>query len=234
MKKCKWIFLFCFFLLLSANLFSLDVKITGGDLNFAAGGEYNRAYNYGLETRIYGGIELNNRFIFKTGAALGSLGSEIDIKAFGLGRFVPFIGKGSGFNISLLYTNYSIPEYDMCSNAILSCIAYNGRRAGIATGINLRFTRFFDDPAVFESMLSVSAYINFINRERVLIGFKIANFDDFYAGNTANVTLSLSGLFRVNRQFALFTELKLIPSGIDGLTTTFYGIVYRGGFSILW
>ena len=228
----KWFFLLLVLLFPLHDIHALDITITGAEIGFDFRPEYNRSFYYCQDFAIFGSIELNNRYMFKSGAALGHVGEEFDIKAFFSGRFTPLVGKN--LNLSLAYIHYSIPGYQMRSHSILPYVSWDGRWAGFALGTNLRFTGFFAEPALFESMLSFSGYVNFLHNDRIVAGIKCANFYDFYAGNFGSYWFSIYGTLQLHKHWALFSELTIMQSGSVALSATFYGFAYRGGVRFIW
>jgi hypothetical protein len=127
-----------------------------------------------------------------------------------------------------------MPEYDAHVHTLLPVFSYNKRRAGVAIGANCRFTSFFTEPAVFESMLAFSGYFNFINNEDLRIALTLANFDDFNARNMAALSLSLNVAVCLNNHWSILTDFELTQSGSIGLSANFYGIAWRGGIKFTW
>ena len=229
----KKLFLLAAFFLLLQNLYALDDVISHAELGIDFKGEYTRALHFSPDMGVFGFVEFYNRFALKSGVAPGITGDASDIKFFFSGRFYP-IKNHKPFEINLAYHTMSILQYDMSSHSIFPSLSYNGHWAGITLGVNFRFTSFFDEAAIFEPILAFSGHVNFINNEKICAGFKIANFNDYYMGNMASWSLGVNGTFIVHKQLALFSEFELLQSGIDGLTTRFYGFVCRGGIRILW
>jgi len=222
----------CFYSFFLNNLSALEPRVTKKQLGFEYRGEYNRVFNYCQDFVVFGDIELNKRYRFKAGAALGTLGGEPDIKVFGSGHFIPFIGKAWNFNLAYIYN--SIPGYQVTSQTVLPYLSYNGPWVGIAVGPTFRFTSFFGEKALYEPLLSFSLYANFINNKKFIAGVKCANFSDFYARNTDFFSLSANGTFHLNTQWSLVSELEFIQSGNLSLSAAFYGFACRGGIRVSW
>jgi len=224
----KYLLVFIFFTL--HNLFALDFTKKEADFTFR--GEYNRALVYSVELSALGAVELNGRYIFKGGLALGSSGGSADIKMCFQG------GVGQLFKVplyaGLAYFYNGLPEFETHQQTLLPVVAYKGRRAGIAVGTSLMFTSFFGERALFETVLSFSAYFNFINSEKMLIGIGIANFNDFYAGLMGSYWFALNSLISLNDRWSLINGIELLQSGSTALAANFYGIVYRAGVKVAW
>jgi hypothetical protein len=231
-KLLKYISLIFSLLTLTQSLSALDINITGKEAGFLFRGEYNRALIYELDLSAFGAIELNGRYSVKGGLALGNTGGEFDLKTLVQGQIGPLFKRP--FYASLTYIYNGMPSYDVHSHTLLPFVSYKGRRAGISLGPGLRFTRFFGESSLFESMLSFSVYLNFINNEKLRIGISWANFDSFYAGNMGAYSLRANSLIRVNKRLAVVNDVEVLQSGSVGLAANFYGIAYSGGISLSW
>jgi len=224
-KMKIWFILLLFLLLYVRELFALD--ITRKEIGFDYYGEYNLGFSYCQDFRVFAGLELNNQYTFKIGTALGTLGSVLEIKAFNSVSFSPLATRA--FNLNMIYMYHGIPKYQMHSNVILPYLSYDDKWAGIAVGTIFRFTSFMDETPIFEPMYSYSMYVNFLNNERFLAGIKGANFNDFYAGNTALFLFSVYGTFFFDKRWALTNELGVFQNASAIFSGTFYGFSYRGG-----
>ena len=226
-----------FFLLIvffiAHNLSALDLQITGKEAGLDFRVEYNRALLYSIDyLSSFAGVELNNRYAFKSGFSLGDTGGGFDIKLFTQGKIGPLFRVPLHFTLAYLYNG--LPGYETHIHTILPLASLNGRWVGITTGPGLRFTGFFGESPVFESMLSFSAYVNFINNNLLRIGLRWANFSDFFAGNMGSYSLCLNSLVRVSKQWAIINDLELLQSGSVALAANFYGLAYRGGVRVSW
>ena len=208
------------------------IRITGKEAGFDMGVEYNRALGFFEDFSVLGSLELNDRYTVKGGLSLGKTEDGIDIKAFTLSRMFPKAGKSLHLDLAYIYNG--LPAYKTHTHAILPLVSFSGRWVGISFGTSFRFTSFFGEPALFESMLSFSGYVNFLNREKLRIGMRFANFRDFYAGNTGSYSLSLNCLIRFNEKWSLINDVELLQSGSIALAANLYGIAYRGGVRFTW
>jgi len=99
----------------------------------------------------------------------------------------------------------------------------------------LRFSLFFaEPPIIFESVLSFSAYVNFINNEKFRIGIIVANFDDLQIRNMGFYSLSFDSAVVINTHWTFVNELKIMQSGSVALGANFYGIAWKGGVKFKW
>jgi len=218
----------------AGNISAQDIQITqkeaGADLRF----ESNRSLDYSGDISVFGDIELNSQFGLKSGLALGWVDAGFDIVLFGSVRYAPFAGLPLNANILYNYNGLPGPLFNSHTHSLLPYISYNARMAGIAAGINCRFTSYFGEPAIFESMLSFSGYVNFINTDTLLFGLSVANFNDFDIRNMGSYYASLNLAIRLNDQWTFTNGLEFKQAGSIGLSSTFYGFTYRGGVRFTW
>jgi hypothetical protein len=127
-----------------------------------------------------------------------------------------------------------MPDYEMYAHALLPTVAYKNKWVGMALGVNFRFTSFFGESPIFESMLAFSGFINFVNTERIRAGVECSNYGDFNAGNAGAYYLSLNGDITVAEGVVVCNRLELYQSGSIGLSSTFYGIAFRAGILFSW
>ncbi|MCL2801413.1 MAG: hypothetical protein FWD28_06625 [Treponema sp.] len=218
------------FLLSIINIFSLE--ITERDLEAYIRGEYNRSSNYYGEISIVGALELQNHFKIRGGFAYGKNMHNTDINSFINTKYSPFSGIPLGFSVSYIYNSF--PEYSTHTHSLLPLISFNGERAGITAGVNFRFTSFFYESPILETILSLHTYFNFIITDTLRIGMGFGNISDFMAKNLSaySVSFYVSILFFEN--WSLINEVEFMQSGGDGLSTTFYGFSWRGGVKFSW
>ena len=195
-------------------------------------GEYNRALLASIDVSAFAAVELNDLYTVKGGLALGGIGDSFDIKTLVQGRIGPLFDTPLHFSLAYVYNG--LPAWEAHSHTLLPFVSYNGRRAGIAVGPGLRFTRFSGVSTVFESTLSFSAYVNFLDREKLCMGIGIANFSDSVVGNMGAYNISVNSLLRFNKQWSMINNLELVQSGSVALAANFYGIAYRGGVRYTW
>ena len=218
------------FLALAQHLYGVD--ISGKELGFYFRPEYNRAFYFCSDMSAVGAVELNGRYTIKSGLALGNIGDEFDIKMFASGDAA--LPVAIPLYTSLAWTYNGLPGYEAHANAILPLISYKGRLVGLSLGTNLRFSSFFGESAVFESMFSFSAYVNLLENRILRLRLRLANFSDFVAGNMGAYSLALNGTIRMTEQSSLFHEIELLQSGSIAASANLYGIAYRGGVVFSW
>ena len=229
----KHLYFLIFILILPLqSLFALDIEITEKKLMFSFRAEYNRTFHFSHDYAIFGGVELNNRYAFRTGFALGKLGDETEIKAFGSAGFIPFADLPLNLNLSYVYNG--LPGFRMHSHSILPYFSYDWLRAGIAFGFNSRYTSYFGEAFLFEPMFVFLMYFNFLDTEKLTLGIKCSNFSQFYIGHFGHLSFSLNGTWRLNQNWVLWSELEMVQSGNLFLTATFYRFVYTGGLKFSW
>jgi hypothetical protein len=225
------IIVFVFFICVQ-EIHALDIEITGKEAEAHLRGEYNRNYYFFGDISAIGGIELNNRLKFRTGLSIGWAEDITDIKIFTSARFGLLAKWPLGAGLSWIYNG--LPEYEAHGHTLLPCLSWNAKYWGISIGPSFRFTSFFNEPAIFETTLSIGAYANFVNNENLRIGVSIANFNDFQAHTFGFFSVCFNSAVRINNCWSILNELELKLSGIDGLTTNFYGIALRGGARFTW
>jgi hypothetical protein len=211
------------------NLHALDIRVTEKEAGFFIKGAYDQTFlGYG-ELSVEGAAELNNRYTFRGGIALGK---SRDIKAFAGGQFYPVVNKI--FNVKLAYLYKGLPEYDYREQTIMPLVSFDGRRAGIALGSGFRLSSFFGESLLLEPFPSFSVYFDFLKNEKLRLGISCANYDDFSSGNMGSFWLRLNCSVRLDRQWSFSNEFDLLQSGSGVLAASFYGIAGRGGVKYTW
>jgi hypothetical protein len=230
-KRVRKIFLLVFFVCVQ-EIHALDIEITEKEAEAHLRGEYNRNYYFFGDISAIGGIEVNNRLKFRTGLSIGWAQDITDIRIFSSARFSLLEKRPLGVELSWIYNG--LPEYEAHSHTLLPCLSWNAKYWGIKIGPSLRFTSFFSESTIFETTLSIGAYANFVNNEKLRIGVNIANFNDFQAHTFGFFSVCFNSAMRINPCWSILNELELKLSGVDGLTTNFYGIALRGGAKFTW
>ena len=223
------IFLLVFFISLG-NIHAVD--ITGSEIEAFLRGEYNRVFNYYGDISAIGSLKLNKMFVFKAGFSLGNAADSTNIKTHTSAAITPFLGIPLNFHVMYIYNE--IPDYENKSHTILPLVSFNTAVFGASIGPGLRFTSFFDELAIFESIISVSVYFNFINNDKLCIGISAANFNDFQVRNFGAYSLKLGTEVRLDGNWQIINELEFLQSGGDGLTTAFFGFGWKGGVRYTW
>jgi len=223
------IFLLIFFITLN-NVHAVDITESGIEAYLK--GEYNRVFNYYGDISVIGSLELDNLFTFKLGFSLATAANSININTHTSAGVTPFSGVPLDFRVIYIYNG--IPDFENHTHTILPLVSFNGTIFGISAGTSLRFTSFFNERAVFESVLSFSVYVNFINNDNLRIGISIANFNEFQAKNFGAYSLKFYTAVRMDSSWQIINELELMQSGGDGFSTVFFGFGWRGGVRYTW
>jgi hypothetical protein len=155
-----------------------------------------------------------------------------EIKTFASADYTLPVFPPLHFCVAFFYNG--LPQYGANTFSLLPLIAFNWKWAGFSVGITNRWTSFFGEPGIYESILSISVYGYFYLSEKFKIGFRIANYGDFVALNYGAYFLNLNSIVRILPQLSVINELELYQSGGGGLTATFYGVAYRGGIVYKW
>jgi hypothetical protein len=218
------------FFFLVSGLYGLD--FSGAEVCFSVTPEYNRAFNQCWTFSGSGSLAFNERYSVKSGMSFWAARTVYEVDAFVSGEAV--FPLGLPLSGSFAYVFNRMPGYDTGSHTLLPLISLKGRWAGISVGPALRFSSFYDTRKVFESMLAVSAYVNFYNTEKFRVGLRCANFGDFAVGNFGSYFLNLNSFLKLTKLVSLINELELYQSGSSGLAANFFGVAYRGGLSVSW
>ena len=219
------------------SIHALDLKLTRKEAGIDVRGEYNRSF-WSWDISAIGEMELQKRYNFKSGIALGMLDRGADIKAFvssGI-DILPNLTeeKGLAFYGNIAYLYHGMPEYYTHAHSVLPYLSLQGKWAGIALGSTFRFTRFSGGPAVFEPVLSFLGSVYVFQNDKLRLGLSCGNFSDFYSENLGALSLRINSDMRLNERWSLAFEIALLQSGIDSLATTFYGIAGKGGIRFVW
>jgi hypothetical protein len=220
-------------------LLFLSVPVTYAyELAFAVKPEFNRTFYYSNDFEFTGIFPLDDlRVNIKGGTALGLLGGgqkEVvaALKTFFSLDYSPSFTPFLRFGVAYIYNG--LPQYGTDTLSILPFAAVDWKWAGFAVGITNRWSTFFDESAIYESVLALSVYVNFYVSEKFKIGLRGANYSDFEARNFGAYFFNLNSIVRILPQLSVINELELYQSGGGGLTTSFYGIAYRGGIVYKW
>jgi len=207
-------------------------RITGKEVEAFFTNEFNRGFYYYGELSSSGGMELYSRYTFRGGVSFGIAKGLTDIRGFTSAGFSPLLVKQLNFSLAWIYNG--LPKYGAHSYTILPVVSFNGKWAGISLGTSFRFTSYFREHALFESVLSISGYVNFVNTETLVIGIGSANFDEFSARNMGAYSLSFKSSVRVHEHWFVINDLELMQSGSVALSATFYGVAWKSGMKIKW
>ena len=206
-------------------------SITDKEVEAYMRSEYNRSNIFYGELSVLGGVEFFNQLEIKGGISMGRTESSTDISTFIRPSYTPFRIPLT-FSAAWIYNG--MPEYEAHTHSFLPYVTYGVSRAGISIGMNFRFTSFFDEEPQFESVLSFSGYINFIDTETLQIGISAGTFSDFQAKNMGAYSLKVNVLMNLDSRWSILNEVEMMQSGGDGFSTTFYGFAWRGGVRYSW
>jgi len=224
--------LFLSFVLIFCIQIAYGIDLTEKEIEGYITGEYNRGDNFNAGIAAAGGIELNKICKIRSGFSFGKSEDISDINAFISGKYSPFSELPLSFSLLYIYNNFL--EYKTYIHSILPYISYNTKRVGISLGSNLRFSSFFEEIAIFESMLSFCGYFNFINNETLRIGLSAGNFNEFNAKHLGAYSLGINSVIRIKNNLFLLNDFELLQSGADGFTSVFYGFGWHGGARFTW
>jgi len=208
------------------------MEITEKDVSGFYSGVYTRSNDFVNEVSAIGSFELEEKYLFRGGLALGRSLSSNDINTFLNVNYSPFENIPLAFAVSYIYNG--LPKFKTHANSIIPFVSYNAERAGILLGCNFRFTRFFQESAQFESVISFYGYFNIINNETLCIGIGGGNFRDFHAENFGAYSLNFYGKVQIDDNWQVISDVELKQSGGDGLSTTLYGITFCTGVKYSW
>jgi len=218
--------------LILQNLHGLEIQSTGEELGFYFTPEFNRSLNFCWALSTVGAVTFQEMYTAKGGLALGGSGDVFDMKLFaGADVALPI---GIPLFVGLSYNYYGLPKYEAHTHSLLPLVSLNYPRAGVSLGHTFRFTRFFGESPVFEPVFSFSAYVNFINKEKLLLGLKGANFSEFNYGNFGSYFFNLYSAVSLSEKLSLINEIELHQGGSVALSANFYGVVFRGGVLFSW
>jgi len=228
-KKIRIIFIFLVFI---QNIHALDIEITNMEAETFLSSDFNRTFLFVGGISAAGKIEFNDRLAVKEGISIGLGQNVTSIKLFTNAAYrIPVAWP---LEAKLAWVYNGLPEFDVHSHAIAPVVSWNAKYYGISVGFGCRFTSFFGERALPELILPLGVYVNFINNEKLLVGMSLANFNDFQMDSFIAFALAVKASLRVNGHLSIINELEFRQSGVDGLTATFHGIVWKGGAKLTW
>jgi hypothetical protein len=224
--------IFLIFLLCIQNVHALDTEITNKEVESFLNADFNRTFNFVGGISAAGKMELNERLAFKGGVFLGWTENVTDIKVFTNAAFR--ILADWPLEAKLAWAYNGLPEYETHSHVIAPIVSWKAKYWGISAGFGFRFTSFFGEDALLEFLVPLGLYVNFINNEKIRLGMSLANFNDFRADSFIAFALGVNVDVNINEHWSIINELEYRQSGVDGLTATFHGIVWKGGARFSW
>jgi len=209
------------------------IEITNIELEYFLISDFNRTYNFVGGSSAAGKIEFNNRVAVKEGVYLNCFPENANIiKLFTNATYRILANWPLDVKVAWVYNG--LPEYDTHSHAIAPIISWNAKYYGISVGYGARFTSFFGEGALIEHMLPMGVYVNFINNEKLCVGMSLANYTDYQIDSFIAFALAAKASVSISKHFSISNELEFRQSGVDGLTATFHGIVWKGGAKLSW
>jgi hypothetical protein len=221
---------FLIFFLILANIDALE--ITQREVEVSLRGEYTRTFTFSGEMSAVGAIGFNNMYAVRGGLSFGKTSGDTDIKTFISGVYSPFSNLPLHFSVAYIYNG--LPVYHTNTHTILPLVSFNAKRAGGSLGFNFRFTSFFNESAIFEPIISYKFYFNLINNEAMRVGIILGNISDFQARNVTAFSLTLNTVIRLDKKWAIVSDLELMQSGSGTASANFYGFSWRGGARYSW
>jgi hypothetical protein len=219
-------------LFLARPLYGLASAVTAAETKLEFVPEYNRVFGNCLTLSASGSLELNQRYAFRGGLSIWNASEAYEIDA-AVGFQAKLLSRLPLY-ASLSYYFNTLPLYEVTSHTALPLVGLRFRYGGFTLGTALRFSSFFNESAIFESVIAVEGYVNFYNTEAFMIGLRCANYDAFVAGNFGAYRLSLDSRLGITEQFSLLNSLALLQTGSVTLAAEFYGLVYAMGVLFRW
>jgi hypothetical protein len=211
----------------------LGITVTAVETGLDLAPEYNRVFGNCLNLSASGSLELNGRYSFRGGLALWHTAEAYEIDA-AAGFKAQVIPAWPPLRVSVSYYFNVIPAYEAASHTALPLVGLRFKHGGFALGTALRFSSFFGEEAIFESVPALEGYVNFYTTETFLIRLRCANYDAFTAGNFGAYRLSLDSRIRATEAFSLINSLELLQTGSVTLGANFYGFSCKMGIALAW
>jgi hypothetical protein len=209
---------------------ALTVTAMETELDFAP--EHNRVFGRCLTLSASSSLELNQRYAFRWGLSLWKTAGAWEIDA--AAGFQAKLLANLPLYASVSYFFNALPPYEAISHTALPLLGFRFRYGGFALGTTLRFSSFFGEGAIFESVTAFEGYVNFYNTEAFRIGLRCANYGAFTAGNFGAWRFCLDSRVRVTKLFSLLNTLELLQTGSITLGSELYGLVYAMGALFRW
>jgi hypothetical protein len=211
----------------------LGIEITNVETEYFLISDFNRTFNYVGGFSTTGKIEFNNRVAVKEGVYLNCWPDNVNIiKLFTHATYRILANWPLEAKLAWVYNG--LPDYETHSHAIAPVISWNEKYYGISVGYGFRFTSFFSERPLAEHMWPVGVYVNFINNKRICVGMSLANYTDFQIDSFIAFALAAKISINLEDGFSLINELEFRQSGVDGLTATVHGVVWKGGAKLTW
>jgi len=209
-----------------------DIEITKIEIETFINSDFNRTFEFVGYSTLAGKIEFNKLVAVKEGISLSWSENVNDIKIFTNATY--HILSNLPLEVKFAWVYNGLPDYDTHSHTIAPLVSWNAKYYGISIGYGARFTSFFGEDPLVEHLLPLGVYVNFINNNKICVGMSLANFDDFRIDSFIAFALAAKVSVAINKHASIINELEFRQSGVDGLTATFHGIVWKGGLKCTW
>jgi hypothetical protein len=227
--------LLCALVLLFAarSLNGLDIALTAVETELDLTPEYNRAFGPCMALSASGSLEVNRRYSFRAGLSLWTTAEAYELDA-AAGVQAQLIPAWPPLSVSVSYYCNALPSYEALSHTALPLVAFRFRHGGFALGAALRFSSFFGEDAIVESMPAFEGSVTCYSSETALIRLRCANYDAFTAGNFGAYRLSLDSRIRATPLLSLINSLELCQTGSVALSANWYGFACKLGVALAW
>ncbi|WP_461257900.1 hypothetical protein [Treponema sp. R80B11-R83G3] len=209
------------------------IEITNMETEYFLISDFNRTFNFVGGFSATGKIEFNERVAVKEGIYINYLPEDVTIiKLFTNATYR--ILADLPLDVKLAWVYNGLPDYETHSHAIVPIISWDAKYYGISVGFGWRFTSFFDEGPQLEYMMPMGLYVNFINNDKLCVGMSLANYNDFQIDSFIAFALAAKVTIKLDNTFSISNELEFRQSGVDGLTATPHGVVWKGGAKLTW
>ncbi|MDR1785398.1 MAG: hypothetical protein LBR23_02880 [Spirochaetaceae bacterium] len=219
-------------LFLCRGLSALTPELTGLRASAALAGEYDRAFFNCLTGATQGEAEFNRALSLGAGVEFGGLGLSQTYMTYQVNTFV---SAGYAFpfkfpvSLGVSYQFNGLPGYRENTHTLLPLVTLGNPWFGASVGIACRWTSFFGEQPILETLGAYRIYVNPLRTARFQGGIVFSNFDEFRAKNFSAWSIALNTEVKLVKGFSLKNDLEFYQSGSRNLTANFYGILYRGG-----
>jgi len=211
---------------------SKGIKITNFDIEYFTNADFNRTYQFVGSSSLAFKLTFNDKVAVKEGISFSWTDNVKETNLF----------TNAGYRIltkfpleaKLAWVYNGLPDYDTHVHSLAPLVSWNAKYYGISVGYGFRFTSFFGEGVLVEHLLPLGIYVNFINNENICVGMSLANFDDYRIDSFIAFALAAKVSIFLGKGFSITNELEFRQSGVDGLSATFHGIVWKGGIKLSW
>jgi hypothetical protein len=228
-SKCTIIFSLIILLIISgASSLHAATNITKSELDVYLGSEMNKNLPFSWNINLRGTVEFQNMLTIRGGTSVGMEGS-FNVDAFTHIGFQLPLAFPISLNTSYIFNAY--PDYKTSMHSIIPYIITDLWRFELTLGYGFRFLQ-FDQSSIHEQSFAYRVCFNMIDVPKGSLSLYLGNFSDFMSGNTLFYHFGLMGDVHIDSRMSLFGSLELMQTGIDGLSSSFYGAALNGGLRI--